>query len=339
MRTDDFDYELPPELIAQDPAPERAQSRLLVLRRAGGEIEHSRFACLGTFLEPGDILVANRTRVIPARLYARRPGGGAVELLLLREIERNVWEAMARPGRKLKVGEPLTVDGAPLTAVPALRQPDGTWLLRLGGAADPTDLIRRAGHLPLPPYIRQTSAPDARYQTVYADRDGSIAAPTAGLHFTPELLDELRGLGIETEFITLHVGPGTFKPVNVAMVEEHRMHAEWGEVTESTAAAINRARESGGRVVAVGTTTTRLLESAWDGKGLASFRGETDRFIYPGYAFRAIDGLITNFHLPRSTLLMLVSALAGRETVLRAYGEAIRARYRFYSFGDAMLIL
>jgi S-adenosylmethionine:tRNA ribosyltransferase-isomerase len=339
MRTDDFDYRLPPELIAQEPAAERSGSRLLVLDRRSGAIQHSRFECLGAYLRAGDVLVANRTRVVPARLHARRASGGAVELLLLHNSGHDFWETMARPGRKLRPGEHLSVNGSPLTATPVSRQPDGNWLVRFDGAADVSDALRAAAQLALPPYIRHTSAPESRYQTVYGDRDGSIAAPTAGLHFTETLLEDLRHSGVGVEFVTLHVGPGTFTPVTAETVEEHRMHAEWGEVTGTTASAINRAAAAGGRVVAVGTTSTRLLESAWDGQVLAPFSGETDRFIYPGYAFKAIDGLITNFHLPRSTLLMLVSAFAGRENVLRAYQEAISARYRFYSFGDAMLIL
>jgi S-adenosylmethionine:tRNA ribosyltransferase-isomerase len=339
MRTDDFDYNLPADLIAQEPAAERSESRLLVMHRSSGRIEHSTFWCLGTYLRPGDLLVANRTRVVPARLHARRASGGAVELLLLRHAGDNVWETMARPGRKLRPGERLSVERSPLTATPVARQVDGNWMVRFDGPTDVASAVRDAGELALPPYIRHSSAPESRYQTVYGDRDGSIAAPTAGLHFTPPLLDELQSSGIGVEFVTLHVGPGTFKPVTVQTVEEHHMHAEWGEVPETTAAAINRCRARGGRIVAVGTTTTRLLESAWDGDVVAQFRGETDKFIYPGYTFNAIDGLITNFHLPRSTLLMLVSAFAGREAILHAYDEAIGARYRFYSFGDAMLII
>jgi S-adenosylmethionine:tRNA ribosyltransferase-isomerase len=339
MRTDDFDYDLPSDLIAQNPVEHRAHSRLLVLDRHSGRIRHSRFDCLGSFLQPGDLLVANRTRVIPARLAARRASGGAVELLLLRMVRESVWETMARPGRKLRPGEVLSVDGSALRAVPEQRQPDGNWTVRFEGAQDVAAAVRAAGRLALPPYIRDSTSPDSRYQTVYADRDGSIAAPTAGLHFTHELLKELKRVGITAEYITLHVGPGTFKPVTADDVEDHRMHAEWGEVPAATAGAINTARSAGGRIIAVGTTTTRLLESAWS-EGLAiPFQGETDRFIVPGYRFRVIEGLITNFHLPRSTLLMLVSAFAGRDNVLHAYREAIRERYRFYSFGDAMLII
>lgn len=339
MRTDDFDYALPPELIAQEPAPERSQSRLLVLDRHSGTIEHARFADLGRFLRRGDLLVANRTRVIRARLHGRRRTGGSVELLLLGRRDGPVWEVMARPGRKLRPGEPIEIDGADLCAEPVERNGDGTWTVRFDGPGDVDASLRAAGEVPLPPYIRGSRAPEDRYQTVYADREGSVAAPTAGLHFSQPLLQHLTESGIGMEMVTLHVGAGTFKPVTADRIEDHRMHAEWGEVTPRTAAAVNETRRSGGRVIGVGTTTTRLLESAWTGTALEPFTGETDRFIYPGYQFGVIDGLVTNFHLPRSTLLMLVSAFAGRENVLRAYGVAVEERYRFFSFGDAMLII
>jgi S-adenosylmethionine:tRNA ribosyltransferase-isomerase len=339
MRTDDFDYELPPDLIAQDPAQERSHSRLLVLHRSSGAIEHTRFDGIGAYLQRGDILVANRTRVVPARLFAQRRSGGRVELLLLRQIADDTWQAMVRPGRKLRPGEPLTVVNSALTAAPLERDVEGSWTVRFTGSDDIAGEVRAAGRLPLPPYIRHSTAPDARYQTVYADREGSIAAPTAGLHFTAELLGALQEGGVGIEYVTLHVGVGTFKPVTADRIEDHRMHAEWGEVPRPVAESVNRARAAGGRVVAVGTTTTRLLESAWGGTGVQPFEGETDSFIYPGYQFRAIDALITNFHLPRSTLLMLVSAFAGREHVLHAYREAIRHRYRFYSYGDVMLVI
>lgn len=339
MRTDDFDYQLPPELIAQDPAPERSDSRLLVLERASGTLEHSRFRCIGEYLRPGDLLVANRTRVLPARLRARRETGGLVELMLLHAREPDVWEVMARPGRKLRPGQTLSVDRSELTATPQERLADGTWVIKFAGISNVEEALHSAGSIPLPPYIRDTHAPDDRYQTVYADREGSVAAPTAGLHFTERLLADLRAGGIGVEFVTLHVGSGTFKPVTAERVEDHQMHAEWGEVPEPVAVAVNRTRAAGGRVVAVGTTSTRLLETAWRDGTAIPFSGETDRFIYPGYEFRAIDGLVTNFHLPRSTLLMLVSAFAGKDNVLTAYREAIRKRYRFYSFGDAMLVI
>jgi S-adenosylmethionine:tRNA ribosyltransferase-isomerase len=338
MRTADFDYVLPTDLIAQQPAPERLHSRLMVLHRETGLIEHSRFDRVGSYLQPGDLLVANRTRVIPARLAARRATGGEVEILLLRPAGEDSWEVMARPARKLKPGEALAIQGAPVKAVPQRRGEDGTWFMRFEGPGDVEAALRQAGRLPLPPYIRE-GAPEDRYQTVYADREGSVAAPTAGLHFTEDLLEELRGDGIRTEFVTLHVGTGTFKPVTADRIEEHHMHPEWGEVPPEVAGAANAAKSTGNRVIAVGTTSTRLLETAGESGTVQPFTGETDRYIYPGYHFRVIDGLITNFHLPKSTLLMLVSALAGRENVMRAYDEAIRERYRFYSFGDAMLII
>jgi S-adenosylmethionine:tRNA ribosyltransferase-isomerase len=246
---------------------------------------------------------------------------------------------MARPGRKLRPGQTLSVDRSELTATPQERLADGTWVIKFAGISNVEEALHSAGSIPLPPYIRDTHAPDDRYQTVYADREGSVAAPTAGLHFTERLLADLRAGGIGVEFVTLHVGSGTFKPVTAERVEDHQMHAEWGEVPEPVAVAVNRTRAAGGRVVAVGTTSTRLLETAWRDGTAIPFSGETDRFIYPGYEFRAIDGLVTNFHLPRSTLLMLVSAFAGKDNVLTAYREAIRKRYRFYSFGDAMLVI
>lgn len=338
MRTADFDYVLPPDLIAQEPAPDRSHSRLLVLDRRSGTMEHSRFDSIGHYLHPGDVLVANRTRVIPARIRARRESGGAVELLLLRQQTDDTWESMVKPGRKLRPGEPLRVEDSSLQGVPVQRLPDGNWLVTFTGADNIHESLMAAGTIPLPPYIRDTHAPDSRYQTVFADRDGSVAAPTAGLHFTPALMEGLRASGVDIQFATLHVGAGTFKPVTAERVEEHSMHAEWGEVSRATADAVNQARWRGKRIVAVGTTTTRLLESAWEDGRAIPFSGETDRFIYPGYRFRAIDGLITNFHLPRSTLLMLVSAFAGREAILAAYGEAVHLGYRFYSFGDAMFI-
>jgi S-adenosylmethionine:tRNA ribosyltransferase-isomerase len=262
-----------------------------------------------------------------------------VELLLLGRRDGRVWEAMARPGRKLRPGEPIEIDGADLCAEPLERNGDGTWIVRFDGPGDVDASLRAAGEVPLPPYIRDSRAPEDRYQTVYADREGSVAAPTAGLHFSQLLLQHLTESGIGMELVTLHVGAGTFKPVTVDRIEDHRMHAEWGEVPPRTAEVVNETRRAGGRVIAVGTTTTRLLESAWTGTAVEPFTGETDRFIYPGYQFGVIDGLVTNFHLPRSTLLMLVSAFAGRENVLRAYRVAVEEQYRFFSFGDAMLII
>jgi S-adenosylmethionine:tRNA ribosyltransferase-isomerase len=262
-----------------------------------------------------------------------------VELLLTRPHAPDRWTALARPSRRLHAGDRLRCGDDGLRAEVVAPSGPGEWLVRFEGPADVAAAIRAAGRLPLPPYIGATSAPPERYQTVYADRDGSVAAPTAGLHFTPELLARLSAAGVAMHYVTLHVGPGTFRPVTAERVEEHQMDAEWGEVPEAVAAAVSDTRACGGRVVAVGTTTTRLLESAWVSGRVQPFRGDTTRFIYPGYRFQAIDALITNFHLPRSTLLMLVSAFAGRERVLKAYGEAIARSYRFYSFGDAMLIL
>lgn len=339
MRTDDFDYELPADLIAQTPAPQRQLSRLLVLDRTAGTVRHDRFDHLGCYLRPGDVLVANRTRVMPARINARRVTGGAVELLLLRQLDDGSWVALGRPSRKLRPGATLEIPDSSVSATVEDRLDDGQWVVRFAGEGDVAAEVHRIGRLPLPPYIRNPDAPMDRYQTVYADREGSVAAPTAGLHFTPQLLDHLRETGVTTAFVTLHVGIGTFKPVVAERIEDHRMHAEWGEVPAETADAINRARAAEGRVVAVGTTTTRLLESAWSDGRIEPFKGETDRFIYPGYRFEAIDALVTNFHLPRSTLLMMVSAFAGRDAVLAAYREAVSERYRFYSFGDAMLIV
>jgi S-adenosylmethionine:tRNA ribosyltransferase-isomerase len=339
LRTDDFDYHLPPHLIAQEPAPERDRSRLLVLDRAGNTIEHCCFRDLPTILRPGDLLVANRSRVIPARLLARKETGGKVELLLTRSHAPDRWTALGRPSRRLHAGDRLRCGDNGLRAEILEQSGPGEWLVRFDAPEDVAASIRAAGRVPLPPYIGTTSAPPERYQTVYADRDGSVAAPTAGLHFTPELLARLARADIGVAYVTLHVGPGTFRPVTAERIAQHRMDAEWGEVPVEVATAMSETRARGGHIVAVGTTTTRLLESAWAGGQVLPFQGETDRFIYPGYQFRAIDALITNFHLPRSTLLMLVSAFAGRERILEAYREAIARSYRFYSFGDAMLIL
>lgn len=339
LRTADFDYQLPRELIAQSPSDRRDMSRLMVIDRARSTITHDRFANLGRYLGAGDVLVANRSKVLPARLRARKDTGGAVEFLLLRALDVTHWRALARPTRKLRPGMRLMIDGSSMTAVLDCLESNGEWMVTLGGVLDIEAEIHRVGVVPLPPYIKSTAAPPERYQTVYADREGSVAAPTAGLHFTEPLMEALRVADIDIQFVTLHVGPGTFRPVTAERVIDHHMHAEWGEVPATVAAAVQKARDHGRRVVAVGTTSTRLLETAASSGRVDSFSGETARFIYPGYRFRAIDALITNFHLPRSTLLMLVSALAGRDLILDAYAEAVRERYRFFSFGDAMLIL
>ncbi|MBE3589361.1 MAG: tRNA preQ1(34) S-adenosylmethionine ribosyltransferase-isomerase QueA [Firmicutes bacterium] len=340
MRVEDFDYELPEELIAQEPLPDRDASRLMVLRRATQEIEHCRFYQLPEILAPGDLLVLNDTRVLPARLTGRRATGGAAEILLLHpEGESGRWRALARPFRRLRAGETLSFEGG-LVATIVDKAEEGEVVVQLDAPGGWKRALQAAGQVPLPPYIRKTLKDPERYQTVYAREEGSAAAPTAGLHFTPRLLEELGRRGVETACLTLHVGLGTFRPVSAERVEQHRMHAEWYRLPPETAAAVERARARGGRVVAVGTTVCRTLETrATDDGRVEPGSGWTDLFIYPGFRFRAVDALITNFHLPKSTLIMLVSAFAGREFVLEGYRRAVESRYRFYSFGDAMLIL
>lgn len=339
LLTSDFDYDLPDELIAQSPSDRRDASRLMVLDRHARSIRHTTFERLGDYLNPGDVLVLNRSRVMRARLRVKRPTGGAAELLLLRPAKDGRWLALGKPSRKLLEGMELrTVDGSiPMWLEESFG--DGQWLVRFEAGTDVVRLLSNFGEVPLPPYIHERTASDERYQTVYADRDGSVAAPTAGLHFTSGLLGALSAAGVDLQHVTLHVGIGTFKPVTVNSITDHVMHPEWGEVPASVASAVNRARQMGQRVVAVGTTSTRLLETAMGSGHMVAWQGETDMFIYPGYRFRAVDALVTNFHLPRSTLLMLVSAFAGREFILQAYEEAVRERYRFFSFGDAMIIL
>lgn len=344
LRVDDFDYHLPPQLIAQQPAAERDLSRLMVLHREPFFLEHRLFKDLPAYLRAGDCLVLNESKVIPARLWAvREPGGGRVEVLLLHQIEHNVWEALVRPGRKVPPGTTVLLGGAGQTIRGRVLEKTavGGRVIRFDCPQPLLEVLDELGSLPLPPYIREQPADPNRYQTVYAQVPGSVAAPTAGLHFTPRLLEQLQAQGIQIVRLILHVGLGTFRPVQVDRVEEHIMHAEYYELTGEAARIINRVKSSReGRVIAVGTTSTRCLESvaAPDGTVQAG-RGFTDIFIYPGYRFKVVDGLITNFHLPRSTLLMLVSALAGREKILAAYEEAVRLSYRFFSFGDAMLII
>lgn len=341
LRTDDFDYDLPPEYIAQSPAEPRDSARLMVLDRATGAITHAVFRDLGRFLQPGDLLVVNRTRVIPARLFARKvPTGGKVELLLLRREGPGVWQAMVR-GRGLRPGVRLQVEGGPQAEI--VTQLDGP-LRRIRFAAPLDDRqLDAVGHVPLPPYIHRPLENPERYQTVYAREPGSAAAPTAGLHFTPQLIASLQAQGIGFAEVTLHVGLDTFAPVKEDDPTQHRIHTEWCRVPPETAQRIREARAAGGRIVAVGTTAVRTLETAARHAApeeiIAPFEGDTDLFILPGFTFRVVDALITNFHLPRSTLLMLVSAFAGRETILQAYEIAKREGYRFFSFGDAMLIL
>ncbi len=341
MNVSDFYYDLPKELIAQDPLGDRAASRLLVLGKKDGSIRHETFRDVTGHLRAGDCLVINNTRVIPARLFGQREDtGGAVELLLLKRRSTDVWETLVKPGKKARTGARLCFGGGLLTGEIVEVLPDGNRLIQFSYEGIFEELLDRLGQMPLPPYITHTLADQTRYQTVYAKHDGSAAAPTAGLHFTPALLDEIRGMGVKIAEVTLHVGLGTFRPVKVEQVSDHHMHTEYYEVSAEAASLINETKQAGGRVIAVGTTSCRTLESAADADGfLTEKNGWTDIFIYPGYRFRAIDALITNFHLPESTLVMLVSALAGREHVMHAYEEAIRERYRFFSFGDAMLII
>jgi S-adenosylmethionine:tRNA ribosyltransferase-isomerase len=342
MQTSDFDYDLPAEFIAQRPAEPRDASRLMVLDRVSGSIQHAHFRDLGQFLRPGDLLILNNTRVIPARLFARKDrSGGRVELLLLKRQAPRTWEVLVG-GKGLGVGALVNVDGAPHLRARVLEVLDGP--RRVVQFSQPiTPLLERVGHVPLPPYIRGELAERDRYQTVYAIAPGSAAAPTAGLHFTPELMVQLRAQGIDIDFVTLHVGLDTFVPVTEAQPDQHKMHGEWCEVSATAADRINTAKRDGRRVIAVGTTSVRTVESAAQlapsGRAVASMFETTQLYILPGYTFRAVDGMVTNFHLPRSTLLMLVSAFAGRDNILTAYEQAKRDRYRFYSFGDAMLIL
>lgn len=341
MRIEEFDYELPPELIAQQPVEPRDASRLLVLHREGGSLEHRHFYDLPRYLEPGDALVVNETKVIPARLWARRAGTGAkVEVLLLNRQAGDTWETLVRPGRRVPAGTELLFGQGELRARVKGITTAGGRVMEFFYDAPWEQLLERLGEMPLPPYIKEKPADPGRYQTVYAREEGSAAAPTAGLHFTPRLLQEIRDHGVTVVSILLHVGLGTFRPVKVENIQEHEMHAEYYAVTPEVATAINAARAAGRRVVAVGTTVVRTLETVAGEDGVIHpGSGWTDIFIYPGYRFKAIDCLVTNFHLPRSTLLMLVSAFAGREQILAAYRVAVREGYRFFSFGDAMLIL
>ncbi|MGQ0572409.1 MAG: tRNA preQ1(34) S-adenosylmethionine ribosyltransferase-isomerase QueA [Armatimonadota bacterium] len=338
MRLADFDYTLPPELIAQQPVSPRDASRLLIVDRATGRFTHRIFREIGDYLGTGDVLVVNDTRVVPARLRGRRAEtGGAVELLLVRPVTDGAWEALVRPGRRLKSGTVVLV--GPLAARVEIgeRLATGRRAVRLQEGGPMIELLRNAGEMPLPPYIRRTIDDPEQYQTVYARQEGAVAAPTAGLHFTPGLLDRIRDRGVAIVTLTLHVGPGTFQPVLADDITSHKMEAEHYTITADAAAVINERR---GRLFAVGTTTVRALEDAARSDGRVSpGSGWTELFVVPGFAFRVVQALVTNFHLPRTTLLMLVSAFAGREAVLRAYDEAIRGRYRFYSFGDAMLIV
>lgn len=339
MKKSDFYYSLPEELIAQTPADKRDESRLLTLNRNTGEIKHKRFYDITDLLNAGDCLVLNNSKVIPARLIGERESGGAVEVLLLRDMGSNTWEALTKPGRKTRKGARLSFGSGKLSACVEDEFPDGRRILRFESDGIFLEILDALGQMPLPPYIRRYLGNPNRYQTVYSKVPGSAAAPTAGLHFTDELLECIREKGVNTAFITLHVGLGTFRPVKTLNIEEHKMHSEYFEIPDESAKIIERTVNDGGRVIAVGTTSCRTLESAaGPDKTLKARSGWTDIFIYPGCKFKLTDALITNFHLPESTLIMLVSAFAGRERILKAYETAIAEKYRFFSFGDAMFI-
>ncbi len=339
MKKSDFYYDLPEELIAQTPIPERDHSRLLCMDKESGALSHHHFYELPSMLREGDCLVINDSRVLPARLIGRRPGGGAAELVLLRELGGDCWECLVRPGRHLREGAHIEFGNGELTASVEEILSGGNRKIRFHYSGIFLEILDRLGKMPLPPYIKEELSDRERYQTVYSRVNGSAAAPTAGLHFTPELMSQIRQSGVSICPVTLHVGLGTFRPVREEEIEDHEMHSEFCSVSEETAAEVNRCRQRGSRIIAVGTTSCRTLESFSSEDGiLRSGSGWTDIFIYPGYRFRCVDALITNFHLPESTLIMLVSALAGREHVLAAYQTAVREKYRFFSFGDAMFI-
>lgn len=340
MKKSDFYYDLPEELIAQTPLQRRDASRLLELDRATGEIRHKHFYDLPDALHEGDCLVLNDSRVLPARLLGKRSTGGAVEVVLLRDLGDGKWECLTRPGRKTRPGAELSFGEGALTATVIDAIEDGNKILQFHYEGIFLEILERLGKMPLPPYIKEELQDSERYQTVYSRNIGSAAAPTAGLHFTPELLETIEARGVKICYVTLHVGLGTFRPVKEDDIQDHIMHSEYCEIPAETADVINQTRQSGHRVVAVGTTTCRTLESFAHSDGTVEpSAGWTDIFIYPGYRFKCIDALVTNFHLPESTLVMLVSALAGRENILHAYEVAVQERYRFFSFGDAMLIV
>lgn len=340
MNTKDFYYDLPQELIAQTPLTDRTASKLLVLDRKTKNLEHRHFFDIVEYLKPGDCLVMNNTRVIPARLYGVKEGtGGKIEFLLLKRVELDVWEVILKPGRRAKKGTKFIFGDGILTAEIIDTKEDGGRLVKFFYDGVWEEILDKLGEMPLPPYIKEKLSDKERYQTVYSKIEGSAAAPTAGLHFTPELLEKIKQKGVKLAFVTLHVGLGTFRPVSVENVEDHIMHSEYYEISRETAEIINKARESGGRIIAVGTTSVRTLETCTDSNGkVCEAIGETKIFIYPGYKFKAVDALITNFHLPESTLLMLVSAFADKATVMEAYKTAVNEHYRFFSFGDAMFI-
>ena len=341
MDVKDFYYDLPQELIAQDPLEDRSSSRLMVLDKITGEVEHRHFKDITEYLRPGDCLVINNTKVIPARLYGVKEGTEAkIEILLLKRKENDIWETLVKPGKKCKIGTKIVFGEGILTGEVVDIVEEGNRLIQFHYEGIFEEILDRLGQMPLPPYITHQLQDKNRYQTVYAKYDGSAAAPTAGLHFTPELLQQVRDMGVEIAEVTLHVGLGTFRPVKETDVLKHHMHSEFYKIEQSEADKINKAKKEGHRVIAVGTTSTRTLESAADENGfLTEKSGWTEIFIYPGYQFKVIDALITNFHLPESTLVVLVSALAGREHVLAAYETAVEEKYRFFSFGDAMFIV
>lgn len=340
MNTHDFWYDLPEELIAQTPLERRDASRLCVLDRHTGDISHKHFYNVIDYLQPGDCLVMNDSRVLPARLLGHRPTGGSVEVLLLRDLGHKQWECLCKPGRKMQEGSGVIFGNGELTATVVRVQEDGNRVVEFQYEGIFLEVLERLGKMPLPPYIKAELADQERYQTVYSREVGSAAAPTAGLHFTNELLEQIRQKGINTAFVTLHVGLGTFRPVKVEQISEHHMHSELCMISKETADILNNTKNNGGRIICVGTTSCRTLESLVEPDGTFVEKSKwTDIFIYPGYTFRAMDGLITNFHLPESTLVMLVSAFAGRENVLNAYREAVDKKYRFFSFGDAMCII
>ena len=339
MNKSDFDFYLPEELIAQTPLEKRDNSRLLHLDKNTGKIEHKHFYDIKQYVRPGDCLVLNDSRVLPARLIGTRPTGGAVELVLLKDLGDNCWECLSRPGRKTKPGQELIFGNGELTAVVQDLTQGGNRIVKFNYKGIFLEILERLGKMPLPPYIKEELQDSERYQTVYSKELGSAAAPTAGLHFTKELLSEIEDMGVSICFVTLHVGLGTFRPVKAENIEDHDMHSEFCIIPEDTAKTVNDTKKAGGRVIAVGTTSCRTLESFTTDDGvLQATSGWTNIFIYPGYTFKCIDALITNFHLPESTLIMLVSALAGRECILNAYKTAVNEKYRFFSFGDAMFI-
>lgn len=341
MKTSDFYYELPQELIAQDPLVDRSSSRLLVMDKKTGVIEHKIFKDVKKYLKEGDCLVLNDTKVIPARLLGTKEDtGAAVEVFLLKRRGDSEWETLVRPGKKLRAGARVIFGDNDLVCEIKSVLPDGNRIVSFEFDGIFEEILDKLGQMPLPPYITKKLADKDRYQTVYAKNKGSAAAPTAGLHFTQSLLDEIENSGVKIAYVTLHVGLGTFRPVKVNDVKDHHMHSEWYRISSEAADLINETKRSGGRVICVGTTSCRTIESASDTSGnVSAGSGDTDIFIYPGYDFKIMDGLITNFHLPESTLLMLVSAFAGKENIMNAYEEAIRERYRFFSFGDAMMLI